>query len=79
MTVVVTSSTGSTNPPNASPNVLKNELDSWSDPELQKEKNKFSPAAKTLMELAAFDFVGRNKRDEIVDQEKASCSPRFIK
>ena len=76
--VVVTSSTGSTNPPNASPDLLKNEIDSWSDPELQKEKGKFSPAAKTLMEMGALDFVGRNKKNEIVDQDKALNSPRLF-
>ena len=75
---MITSSTGSTNAPNASPDVLKNEIDSWSDPEIQKGKGKFSPAAKTLMEMAAFDFVGRNKKNEIIDEEKASNSPRFV-
>ena len=58
--------------------MLKNEIDSWSDPDVQKERGKFSPAAKTLMELAALDFVGRNKRNEIIDKEKASNSPRFV-
>jgi nucleoside-diphosphate-sugar epimerase len=76
MSVVVTSSTGSTNPPDALPGSTKNELDFWSDPEIQKQKRKFSPAAKTLMELAAFEFVGRNKRNEIIDEKIAIISPR---
>ena len=58
--------------------MIKDEINSWSNPDVQKEIGKFSPAAKTLMELAALDFVGRNKRNEIIDKEKASNSPRFV-
>ena len=47
--VVLLSSTGSTNPPSGDPEV-KNEVDHWSDPEVQKAAGKFSPAAKTLMD-----------------------------
>ena len=72
----MTSSTGSTNPPDVGPETIKNEIDSWSDPELQKQKGKFSPAAKTLMELSAFEFVGRNKRNEIINEDISSISPR---
>jgi len=77
ITVVVTSSTGSTNPPDAQSDALKNELDFWSDPELQKKNGRFSPAAKTLMEESALEFVGRNKRNEIIDNELASKTPRL--
>ena len=69
--VVLTSSTGSTNPPGAAADALKNELDFWSDPEAQKSKGKFSPAAKTLMEIAALKFVGRNQKNEVVDESAA--------
>ena len=69
--VVLTSSTGSTNPPGAAADALKNEPDFWSDPEAQKSKGKFSPAAKTLMEIEALKFVGRNQRNEVVDQSAA--------
>ena len=55
---------------------MKNEIDFWSDPEIQKQKGKFSPAAKTLMELSAFEFIGRNKRNEIIDEKVALISPR---
>lgn len=58
--------------------MIKDEINSWSNPDVQKERGKFSPAAKTLMELAALEFVGRNKRNEIIDKEKASNSPRFV-
>ena len=58
--------------------MIKDEIHSWSNPDVQKERGKFSPAAKTLMELAALEFVGRNKRNEIIDKEKASNSPRFV-
>ena len=77
ITVVVTSSTGSTNPPNAVPDKPKNEIDFWSDPEIQKQKGRYSPAAKTLMEISALDFVGRNQKNEIVNEEKASSAPRY--
>lgn len=49
---VFTSSTGSTNPPGAEPE-LKNEVDHWSDPEQQLAAGKYSPAAKTLMDKTA--------------------------
>jgi nucleoside-diphosphate-sugar epimerase len=51
---VFTSSTGSTNPPGPEP-ALKNEIDHWSDPDLQLSANKFSPAAKTLMDKAVLN------------------------
>jgi cinnamoyl-CoA reductase len=50
--VVFTSSTGSCNPPGDEPDT-KNELDHWSDPAQQISVEKFSPAAKTLMERLA--------------------------
>ena len=45
--VVFTSSTGSTNPPEGEP-ALKNEIDHWSDADLQLEQKKYPAAAKTL-------------------------------
>ena len=70
--VVLCSSTGSTNPPGAVADALKNELDFWSDPDFQKSKGKFSPAAKTLMEIEALKFVGRNQKNEVVDEAAAA-------
>lgn len=49
---VFTSSTGSTNPPEGEP-ATKNEVDHWSDPQVQQAAGKFSPAAKTLMDQTA--------------------------
>lgn len=49
---VFTSSTGSTNPPDGEPET-KNEMDHWSNPEVQQAAGKFSPAAKTLMDQTA--------------------------
>ncbi|CAD7965572.1 unnamed protein product [Amoebophrya sp. A120] len=71
--VILTSSTGSTNPPPEIAKALplaKSELTHWSDPEFQILNKRFSPAAKTNMELKAFGFVGRNAQDEVVDSEK---------
>ena len=75
--VVLTSSTGSTNPPGAAADAIKNELDFWSDADQQKAVGKWSPAAKTLMELAALRYVGRNARNEIVHEEEAKDKPRL--
>ncbi|MFP4597795.1 MAG: NAD-dependent epimerase/dehydratase family protein [Persicimonas sp.] len=50
--VVFTSSTGSCNPPGEEP-AVKRELDHWSDPAQQISVEKYSPAAKTLMERLA--------------------------
>jgi len=75
--VVLTSSTGSTNLPEAAAGALKNEAEFWSDPAKQKSAGKFSPAAKTLMEIKALEFVGRNKHNQVVDEETASSSPRL--
>lgn len=46
---VFTSSTGSTNPPAGEPD-LKNEIDHWSDPELQFETGKFAAVGKTRLD-----------------------------
>eukprot|EP00092_Neocalanus_flemingeri_P023617 GFUD01025614.1.p1 GENE.GFUD01025614.1~~GFUD01025614.1.p1 ORF type:complete len:344 (-),score=111.90 GFUD01025614.1:127-1158(-) len=77
ITVVLTSSTGSTNLPEAAAGALKNETDFWSDPAKQQAAGKYSPAAKTLMEIKALEFVGRNKENQIVDQAEASSAPRL--
>mmetsp|Transcript_49529 Transcript_49529/g.57149 ORF Transcript_49529/g.57149 Transcript_49529/m.57149 type:complete len:340 (+) Transcript_49529:48-1067(+) len=78
-TVVLTSSGGSTNPTNPplDPGTLKNERIHWSDPDYQQSVGKYSPAAKTLMELQAFAAVGRNKHNDIVDETLAQDSPRL--
>lgn len=76
-TVVLTSSGGSTNPAGLSDSMPKSELLHFSDPDDQIAKGKFSPAAKTLMERAAFEAVGRNHNNEIVDSALASSSPRL--
>merc|ERR1712196_389106 len=75
--VVLTSSGGSTNPPGHTNDIPKSEVEHWSDPQLQQENGRFSPAAKTLMELAALEEVGRNRRNEIVDAEAAKDAPRL--
>ncbi|GBG34998.1 Dihydroflavonol 4-reductase [Hondaea fermentalgiana] len=75
--VVLNSSGGSTNPPGHKDEDPKNEIDHWSDPEQQIANEKYSPAAKTKMELTAFQEVGRNKRDEVVDETRAKESPRL--
>lgn len=77
ITVVLTSSTGSTNLPEAAPGSVKNETDHWSDPAKQQAAGKYSPAAKTLMEIKALEFVGRNRQNQIVDQEAAASAPRL--
>ena len=78
-TVVLTSSGGSTNPTLALPDgTPKNELLHWSDPDIQQKNLKFSPAAKTLMELKALEEVGRDKSNKIIDQEKSSTNPRLV-
>lgn len=68
--VVLTSSTGSTNPAGAVPDAIKNETEFISDPEVQKANNRFSPAAKTYMEAAAFDFIGRDHQNQVVSPDK---------
>jgi len=75
--VILTSSTGSTNLPEAKPGSVKNEIDFWSDPAIQKAAGKFSPAAKTLMEIKALEFVGRNRQNKILDQDAALYGPRL--
>ena len=58
--VVLTSSGGSTNALGLTDSTPKNEIEHWSDPDDQIARGKFSPAAKTLMEMAALESVGRN-------------------
>lgn len=76
--VVLTSSGGSTNPAGLDPATPKNELIHWSDPEAQQAAGKFSPAAKTLMEMAALKEVGRDQSNKVVDEEQAAGSPRLV-
>ena len=50
--IVITSSTGSTNPPEGEPE-LKNEIDHWSDPDLQLKQGKFAAVGKTRLDRIA--------------------------
>jgi len=65
VSVVLTSSTGSTNKPGAAADSIKSETEDWSDPELQQKNGRFSPAAKTLMEITALKAVGRDQKNEL--------------
>mmetsp|Transcript_8692 Transcript_8692/g.17625 ORF Transcript_8692/g.17625 Transcript_8692/m.17625 type:complete len:339 (+) Transcript_8692:48-1064(+) len=78
--VVLTSSGGSTNPAGLQDSTPKSELLHFSDPEAQIAKGKFSPAAKTLMEIKAFEAVGRNHKNEVVDETVANAPgcPRLV-
>ena len=68
--VVLTSSGGSTNPVGLTNETPKSEVLHWSDPETQIKASKFSPAAKTLMEINALKAVGRNQMPENLPQIK---------
>jgi nucleoside-diphosphate-sugar epimerase len=57
-TVVICSSTSSTNP--VPPVPLKNEIDHWSDEDQQCRAKKYTSAAKTVMEKAAIKFAEEN-------------------
>ena len=76
--VCLTSSGGSTNPAGMTNETPKNEVLHWSDPEDQQSKGKYSPAAKTLMEINALKAVGRDQRDAVVDGAAADGSPRLV-
>mmetsp|Transcript_26082 Transcript_26082/g.62836 ORF Transcript_26082/g.62836 Transcript_26082/m.62836 type:complete len:356 (+) Transcript_26082:369-1436(+) len=75
--VVLTSSGGSTNPPGLANETPKKELEHWSDPEAQKANGRFSPAAKTLMEINALKAVGRDQQNTVVAPEAANGAPRL--
>ncbi len=53
--VLICSSTSSTNP--NPPVAFKNEVDHWSDPQVQYAQKKYTSAAKTVMEHAAMEFA----------------------
>jgi len=85
--VVLTSSGGSTNPPLSGTTPAagtiatpKSEVLHFSDPDEQIGRGRYSPAAKTLMELKAFEAVGRNHKNEIVDRQLAEdpSTPRLV-
>jgi len=62
--VLICSSTSSTNPV---PLVkTKNEIEHWSDEEEQCRSNKFTSAAKTVMEKAALDYCAKNKMRVVI-------------
>ncbi len=56
--IIICSSTSSTNP--SPPVLIKNELDHWSDEQEQCKSKKYTSAAKTYMEKAAFKFCAEN-------------------
>lgn len=58
--VVLTSSGGSTNPPGLDNSTPKSEVLHVSDPDEQIKRGRYSPAAKTLVEIKSFEAVGRN-------------------
>jgi len=79
--VVLTSSGGSTNPPGGLDSAVpKSELLHFSDPDEQIGRGRFSPAAKTRMEIAALAAVGRNHANEVVDAALAGApsTPRLV-
>jgi nucleoside-diphosphate-sugar epimerase len=75
--VVVTSSGGSTNPAGLASGTPKSEIEHWSDPDQQESKGRYSPAAKTRMELAVLEEVGRNTRNGVADEARAEGAPRL--
>lgn len=75
--VVLTSSGGSTNPAGLTDSTPKSELLHFSDSSAQIAAGKFSPAAKTLMEIRAFEAVGRDHANSVTDSALASSSPRL--
>ena len=79
-TVVLTSSGGSTNPRGLQDSTPKSETLHFSDPDDQIKRGRYSPAAKTLMEIKSLEAVGRNHKNEVVDEElaKASSTPRLV-
>ena len=66
--ILICSSTSSTNP--IPPVLIKNELDHWSDEEEQRKSKKYTSAAKTYMEKAAFKFCAENNLRLSVFQHK---------
>ncbi len=61
---VICSSTSSTNP--VKPVAAKNEVDHWSDAAHQYAQKKYTSAAKTVMEQAAFDFAAEHNMRLVV-------------
>lgn len=76
--VVLTSSGGSTNAPGLAAATPKREHEHWSDAAAQLAAGKFSPAAKTLMELGALAAVGRDRANAVVDAAAAAGAPRLV-
>eukprot|EP00948_MAST-09A_sp_MAST-9A-sp1_P003883 g3883.t1 len=76
--VVLTSSGSSTNPKGHKNETPKQEHVHWSDPAEQIGRKRFSPAAKTTMELKALEEVGRDKANKIANKEVAENSPRLV-
>lgn len=66
-TIVVTSSTGSTNPKEGLPSsVPKKETEHWSDSDYQISCGKYSPAAKTLMDKALLKYGEKHPELRVV-------------
>jgi nucleoside-diphosphate-sugar epimerase len=78
--VVLTSSGGSTNPIDLQDNTPKSEVLHFSDPKEQIKRGRYSPAAKTLMEITSMKAIGRNHKNEIINEELAfhTSTPRLI-
>jgi nucleoside-diphosphate-sugar epimerase len=79
--VVLTSSGGSTNPVDIKDSSTpKSELLHFSDPTEQIKRGRYSPAAKTLMEITSMKAIGRNHKNEIINTELAlhTSTPRLI-
>jgi nucleoside-diphosphate-sugar epimerase len=78
--VVLTSSGGSTNPLDLNDSTPKSELLHFSNPNEQINRGRYSPAAKTLMEIKSFEAIGRNHKNEIINNEIAlnKSTPRLI-
>lgn len=75
--VVLTSSGGSTNAPGLTNDVPKQEHVHWSDHEAQIAAGRFSPAAKTLMDLRSLEAVGRDRTNAVSDEARAKTAPRL--
>jgi len=75
-TAIICSSTSSTNPVPAP--LMKNEVDHWSDEYEQYRAKKYTSAAKTVMEKAAFRFAGENHMRMCVLLPSMIVGPRIL-
>jgi nucleoside-diphosphate-sugar epimerase len=75
--IIIASSTGSTNKPDADPKEPKSELTAWSDKDKQIANGRLSPAAKTIMETNALKSCGIGTDNSIINQGIYNASPRI--